>query len=97
MDRPQGLVRWTVSAHARFQMGRRGISADTLAIVLRYPQQRFADRDGRDVFQCRMTVPSASTDMLVRVFVDFGGSLPEVVTVYQTSKILKYWRSHHES
>ena len=93
MDRPHGLAQWTLTAHARFEMKRRGISAALVAIVLRRPHQRFAVRFGRDVYQRRLRLPGGSNEVLVRVFVDFGRSPPEVVTAYQTSKIQKYWRA----
>ncbi len=36
-------------------------------------------------------------DYLVRVFIDIDRSPAEVVTVYRTSKIEKYWRTQLES
>ena len=36
---------------------------------------------------------TAPREYLVRVFVDLDRDPPEVVTVYRTSKIDKYWRA----
>lgn len=93
---PTGLTAWVVTAHAAFQMRRRGISRDVLQTVLAHPEQRHLDRPGREVFQRCVRVafaPGPGADRLVRAFVDVDRSPAEVVTVYQTSKIDKYWRA----
>ena len=79
-----------VTAHAAFEMRRRGISEAVLRQVLDNPEQRVAG-DRRDVFQSRLEMDGKL--YLVRVFVDVDRDPPEVVTVYRTSKIAKYWRS----
>ena len=40
---------------------------------------------------------TSGLEYLVRVFVDVDRDPAEVVTVYQTSKIEKYWRRNRES
>lgn len=92
MDQHRGLSQWTITAHALFEMARRGIPASVVALVLRHPHQRFAIRAGRDVCQRRVVSAAHANEVLVRVFVDVDRSPQEVVTVYQTSKIDKYWR-----
>ena len=52
--------------------------------------QRHAARPGRDVLQSRVTM--GGRKYLIRVFVDWDRKPAEVVTVYRTSKIGKYWR-----
>jgi hypothetical protein len=47
----------------------------------------YAARNGREVWQSLM--PEGS---LLRVIIDVDRSPPEIVTVYRTSKISKYWR-----
>ena len=86
----EGIVRYAVSAHARRQMRLRRISADVIRRVMLAPDQRFADYGGREILQARLSL--ADGQYLVRVFVDVERALPEVVTVYRTSKIAKYWR-----
>ena len=73
-------------------MTRRGIPDAVVELVLRRPHQRFLVRPGRDVYQRRFVGAAGLAETLVRAFVDFGRAPPEVVTVYQTSKIEKYWR-----
>lgn len=80
---------YIVTAHAAFEMKRRGIDEAMLASVLAAPGQRDSVRPGRDVLQKLSTIEGKPS--LVRVFVDIDRTPANVVTVYRTSKILKYW------
>jgi hypothetical protein len=84
------MMDYVITAHAAFEMQRRGIAEADLEQVLRAPEQRFPVRAGREVFQSRMGI--SGTEYLVRVFVDVERQPVEVVTVYRTSKVSKYWR-----
>jgi hypothetical protein len=46
---------------------------------------------GQDVVQSRIAL--AGKTYLLRVFVDIDRDPAEVVTVYRTSRIAKYWRA----
>ncbi|MEZ4728180.1 MAG: hypothetical protein R3E79_13695 [Caldilineaceae bacterium] len=72
-------------------MQRRGLSIAVLEDVLFAPEQRCVDRPGRCVYQARWTDPTSSKIHLIRGSVDVGRTIPEVVTVYRTSKVQKYW------
>jgi hypothetical protein len=48
-------------------------------------------RPGRDVLQSRIAFPGKTYPL--RVFVDIDRDPAEVVTVYRTSPIAKYWRA----
>lgn len=74
-------------------MGRRGLSEDTVRAVLAAPEQRFSVGSARDVLQSRVAIGPGGRVQLVRIFVDIGRPPLEVVTVYRTSRIDKYWRS----
>ncbi|MGN6593855.1 MAG: DUF4258 domain-containing protein [Terriglobales bacterium] len=78
------------SSHALAEMGRRAIAEAVVRRVLAAPEQRFALRPGRDVLQAR-TAHSGRT-YLVRVIVDVDRRPAEIVTVYRTGKLEKYWR-----
>ena len=80
-----------ITPHAAFQMERRGINEGIVRRVLAAPEQRLTARPGRDVLQSRIAFQGKTT--LVRVFVDVDESPAEVVTVYRTSNIAKYWRA----
>ena len=55
------------------------------------PEQRHAVRAGRDVLQSRIAF--AGKMYLLRVFVDIDRYPAEVITVYRTRRIGKYWRA----
>jgi hypothetical protein len=80
------------SDHALFQMKRRGISEKDVRRVIQKPGQMEEVRPGRLVFQSQIMVGEPARTFLLRVFVDVGKSSFEIVTVYRTRKIEKYWR-----
>ena len=76
-------------------MRRRGVSETDVRAVLASPEQVLDVRPNRVVLQSRVNL--GSTAQLIRVFVD---RVPEeVVTVYLTSRVAKYWGgvNDHES
>ena len=83
--------KYALTPHASFEMARRGISASIVEQVLKAPEQRYAIRPGRDILQSRIVF--ADKTYLVRVVVEVESVPAEVVTVYRTSKIEKYWRN----
>lgn len=85
------LKDYEITEHAAFEMDRRGIDERAVAAVLVAPEQRFAVRAGRDVLQSRIVI--AGRTYLLRVFVDVDRIPAEVVTVYLTSRVAKYWRA----
>lgn len=82
---------YLITSHAAFEMQRRGIDESIVRSVLAAPEQRHAIRPGRDVLQSRLVV--AGKTYLVRIFVDIDRAPAEVVTVYLTSRVVKYWRA----
>ena len=85
------ITEYVITEHAALEMNRRGIPQDIVRQVLNAPEQRHGVRIGRDVLQSRIVLPNDRI-YLVRVFVDVDRQPAEVVTVYRTSKIDKYWR-----
>jgi hypothetical protein len=73
-------------------MERRGLNEETVRAVLAGPEQRLEVRPGRVVLQSRVSMGMPRRTYLVRVVVDVDRHPAEVVTVYRTSKIAKYWR-----
>jgi hypothetical protein len=84
---------YVLTSHARPQLARRGVSQDTVHLVLIAPEQRLETRPGRIVLQSRVRAGTPEKTYLVRVFVDMTTSPPEVVTLYRTSRVTKYWRN----
>jgi len=82
---------YLITSHAAFEMLRRRVEDRVVRQVLAAPEQRHAVRPGRDVLQSRIAF--ASKTYLLRVFVDIDRDPAEVVTVYRTSRVPKYWRA----
>jgi hypothetical protein len=49
-------------------------------------------RAGRVVYQVKIDLEVPPKTYVLRIFVDIDRNPPEVVTVYKTSKLEKYWR-----
>ena len=92
MSDATSIVPYTLTDHARFEMARRNISENEIAQVVSAPEQSEPVRPGRKIFQSRVIRGEPSKIYLLRIFVDIDRRPPEVVTVYLTSKIGKYWR-----
>lgn len=86
------ITRYRLTAHAQAEMARRQIGEADVARVLSAPEQAGYVREGRAVYQSRIEACEPPQTYLLRVFVDIDREPPEVVTVYRTRKIEKYWR-----
>lgn len=93
MAEPKSITNYRVTDHARQELVRRQISEADVAKVLATPEQTHIIREGREVYQSRVESGSPPITYLLRVFVDVDRTPAEVVTVYRTSKIAKYWRT----
>jgi len=83
-------MRYVLTDHATRQAARRRVALSRVGAIVRGPEQRFPQRPGRDIFQSR--VVEGDRTWLVRVIVDVDRDPAEVVTVYRTSSIERYWR-----
>ncbi len=81
---------YVLTDHATLEMMRRGLGTSLIRQVLDRPEQRIQVRPGRDILQSKLDMEGKT--YLVRVVVDVDRTPAEVVTVYRTSKIEKYWR-----
>lgn len=84
------IENYVITGHATMEMTRRNIGLEIVEKVLAAPNQRESVRPGRDVAQSKIEIGGKS--YLIRVFVDIDRAPAEVVTVYRTRKIEKYWR-----
>lgn len=89
----EGVADFVITPHARAEAQRRQLKEEIIRQVLSQPEQRLQVRTGREVFQSRIQMGAAGHLYLVRVFVDVDRWPPEVVTVYRTSRVDKYWRT----
>jgi hypothetical protein len=69
-----------------------GHADDMVQQVVAAAEQRFPVRDGRVVLQSRVTMGTPTKMYLVRVVVDIDRRPAEVVTVYRTTRVNRYWR-----
>ncbi len=89
--KPNRVTDYVITPHAAIESLRRGLSEQIIRSVLASPEQELPVRPGRVVLQSRISMGLPAKLYLVRVFVDVDRHPAEVVTVYRTSKIDKYW------
>ena len=89
MEQPEERI--VVSDHARAQARRRSIDVESLIEVVRFPEQSFVVRPGREIRQSRLEMPAGGTLYLLRVIVDVMPLETTIVTAYRTTRIRKYW------
>lgn len=89
---PKSIATYRLTDHARLEMTRRQISEAEVASVLAAPEQTECVREGRAVYQSRLELGAPSKTYLLRVVVDIDRQPSEVVTVYRSSKVQRYWR-----
>jgi Domain of unknown function (DUF4258) len=90
---PRSITTYRLTDHARLEMTRRQISDAEVESVLAAPEQTECVRAGRAVYHSRIELGEPAKTYLLRVVVDVDRQPPEVVTVYRSSKVQKYWRS----
>ncbi|OHB77940.1 MAG: hypothetical protein A2Z25_12115 [Planctomycetes bacterium RBG_16_55_9] len=93
MAKLKPITDYRLTEHAKEQLARRQISLEEVAKVLAAPEQIEAVRHGRNVYQSRIKAGKPPHSYVLRVFIDVDRKPAEVVTVYRTSKIAKYWRA----
>ena len=89
---PEPLKEYHIKDHARFEMQRRQITEEQVHQVLTAPEQAIGEQVGRCIYQSKLRLPDSGKEYLLRVVVDTQFQPAEVVTVYRTSKMVKYWR-----
>jgi hypothetical protein len=90
--RSDPIGEFVISGHARLEMQRRDVTDDMVQQVVAAAEQLFPVRDGRVVLQSRVTMGTPTKMYLVRVVVDIDRRPAEVVTVYRTTRVNRYWR-----
>jgi Domain of unknown function (DUF4258) len=89
---PEPITTYRLTDHARLEMTRRQISEAEVESVLAAPEQTECVREGRAVSHSRIELGAPAKTYLLRVVVDIDRQPSEVVTVYRSSKVQKYWR-----
>ena len=83
---------YMITEHALFGRKRGGLSEKLVRLVLSSPEQRMDVRPGRVILQSRIPMGEPAKTYLLRVFLDVDRRPAQVVTVYRTGKISKYWK-----
>jgi hypothetical protein len=84
---------FVISAHVRSEMERRGITEEIVQQVVASAEQRVRVSERRIVLHSRVLMEAPPKMYLIRVVIDVDRRPAEVVTVYRTTKVDKYWRS----
>lgn len=92
MLKPTPITLYRLTGHAVAEMIHRQVTEAEVAQVLLAPEQGEVVRPGRVVYQSMMQRGDLPKTYLLRVFIDIDRQPAEVVTVYRTSRISKYWR-----
>lgn len=72
------------SLHSLEQIKLRGISKETVKLILEYPDDTLYEIENQIIYQ------KVIENYLYRVFVNGNKNPPLIKTVYKTSKIIKY-------
>ena len=83
-------TKYILKDHALQEMEKRDISPELVKSVLNNPEQIVSGDNNRKVYQSRLDFGNGK-EYLLRVIVDSNREPIEVITVYRTSKIDKYW------
>lgn len=80
-----------IKEHAKFEVKRRGIPEEFIKFVVKNPQQKLPSKKGRVIVQNKYYDQAENKEMLLRVIGIETTEKFNVLTVYKTSKISKYW------
>ncbi len=80
-----------IKEHAGFEAERRGIAEEFIKFVVKNPQQKLPSKKGRVIVQNKYYDQAEKKEMLIRVIGIETSERFDVITVYKTSKISKYW------
>ncbi|MDR0737770.1 MAG: DUF4258 domain-containing protein [Prevotellaceae bacterium] len=79
------------SKHAKEQMLRRGISREVAAFVMAHPEEILVDDKDVTVTIFQSLIQEGNQQFLLRIFINKGKVPHEIITLYKTSKIQKYY------
>ncbi len=79
------------SEHAIFEMQRRQIDKQSVANMVKNPQQKILSKKERVIVQEKYVDYDENKEMLLRIIGKEKEGVFYVITVYKTSKIEKYW------
>jgi hypothetical protein len=81
------------SKHAQEQMRRRNINREHVLSTVLQPEQVIVDDENTEIIICQSLIKEDGQMFLLRVFINKDKSPNVIVTLYKTTKILKYYES----
>ena len=84
------MAQFRYSSHALMEMDKRNISRSDVDRILSAPTQKVPEQENIICYQGKIQV--TDKPYLLRIMVNENKDPFLVVTVYRTSKIMKYWR-----
>ena len=85
-----GDKKYNIVEHAKIQMKSRGIFCEEVTSCLENPGQVVPAGEEKIIYQ--KIIPLNGKMHLLRIVVERGRNVLNVVTVYKTSKVNKYWK-----
>ena len=79
------------SKHAKEQMLRRGITREIVMLVISHPEETLADEEDVTATIYQSLIKEDNQRFLLRVFINKDKFPHEIITLYKTSKIKKYY------
>jgi hypoxanthine phosphoribosyltransferase len=79
------------SKHAKEQMLRRGITREIVMLVISHPEETLANEEDVTVTIYQSLIKEDNQRFLLRVFINKDKFPHEIITLYKTSKIEKYY------
>lgn len=80
-----------IEGHASYEAERRCISEELIKAVVKNPQQKLPSKKGRVIVQNKYYDSVEGKEMLLRIVGIETSEKFNVITVYKTSKVAKYW------
>jgi hypothetical protein len=83
-------LNFNISKHAEEEMVRRQISLEQVGSLMNHPDQIVEAHGGLVCYQCLST--KNGKPGLLRAIINEASNPKNIVTIYRTSKIKKYWK-----
>jgi hypothetical protein len=83
-------LNFSISKHAVEEMARRQISLEQLESLMNHPDQIVEAHGGLVCYQCLST--KNGKPGLLRAIINDASNPKNIVTIYRTTKIKKYWK-----
>ena len=84
-----------ITEHAKFEAKRRNIDLELILSTARNPQQEIPSKKKRIIYQSKYYDKISQREMLLRVIAKQTPNALNIISVYRTTKLQKYWITEH--